>query len=229
MLTRDSVAHLDAYFPVIGGVVTAGFWEPRPLSGPKPGQYHRAWDITARRGAPILAEEDGQVIYHVIYRSPTTKLADQKMPDGKWYWLSNLYRDNYGCMVILRGKSGLIYVHCHLDEPQFFSYMRDNISHQYSGAAYEALTFKEQRTTYNEYVAALITDTHPVDVSLGQRIGAVGNSGYSTGAHVHVQIHAAEDYNSRIDPAELWPKMTYPAEGGAPGTGIKPGADFIPA
>lgn len=233
MVTRESVKGLNPYFPVLMGKVTAGFWEPRPLSGPKLGQYHRAWDIGAPWGTPILAEEDGQLTFHVIYRSPTPNgaspgfSANLTMPDGKWYWLSNLYRDNYGCLVILRAKSGLIYVHCHTDELQFFEYMRALIEAQHGRPAFDAIRPKETRVAYNSYTAAIVTDGIPVMVTKGTRIGAIGSAGYSTGPHVHLQIHAAEDYNSRIDPAELWPMM--PVQNASPAMGPQPGALFIPS
>ena len=213
-------------FPVAGADVTVGFWDLRPYSKPESERtyIHRAWDF--HKGSnpreSIVAPEDGAVFYQVIFRNPTNKTANLAWPDiGQWYMFSNFFYDNMGAMaVVLARESGLIYCMCHLDVDDMFNMLR---------ALRIPYKWERQSSSYNNYLRYVCTFGDLRRVLRGDVIGHVGNAGYSTDYHLHMQVHASRDYNSRIDPAELWPNMPIGRNGCGPSRGTREGADRIPA
>jgi len=82
---------------------------------------------------------------------------------------------------------------------------------------------------YNDYVRWVITYDNMLPVVAGELIGYIGNSGYSTGHHTHLQIHANRGYNSRIDPGTLWPQREINDNGAGPEYGPRDGLGMIPS
>lgn len=214
---------MSAYlFPVKKGRVTTGFYDRRPYSKPiaQRNRYHRGWDIGKGIGyaaGKIVAPEAGLLYFHLIHRSHNKKTASFEWPDGEWYIFSNFFYDNYGCCTVLVGESGKTYMFAHQNEPDFFMLA-------FSVFQIDSLKLNWDKQAYNNWVQALITLDKCVYVRKGARIGTIGNSGYSTADHLHMQIHADKnDYSSRIDPAELWPDMRINDNGDGPEYGTKPG------
>lgn len=202
-------------FPVEGGQVTAGYYDPRPYSKPpeKRDRFHKGWDIASDAERPeILAPETGKLYFHMIVRAPNDYMGDQFWPNSRWYAFSNFYFDTYGCLTLLHGDSGRWYVFAHQDPDTMFSLVRD----------YGIMkSWTREGDGYNRYVRAYLTLDMPVGVSEGDPVGHIGNSGYSTGSHLHMQIHKNRSYQSRIDPAELWPDVYIGSNGDGPDRGPK--------
>jgi len=210
-------------FPVYKGIVTTGFYDPRPYSKPiaERTNYHRGWDIVAsneaERETVIRAPEAGELIFHLIHRSDREQSADFYWPDSNWYIFSRFFFDTYGCCTILLGESGLTYMFAHQDEFEFYRLMLNRCMHNDMKQSRA-----DVRKSYNKWVQSLLTFRQPVAVKQGAPIGMIGNSGYSTGAHLHMQIHEShKDYGSRIDPAELWPDKYIHDNGNGPVKGVK--------
>lgn len=221
-------------FPVVGGVVSVGYYDKRPYSVPEEQRKrnHKAWDMilvdsngASTLGAPIVAPESGKLYFHYMQRytplgdkSPLT--WDVYWPSGTWYIFSNFYYEMYGCITVLVGDSGLTYLFAHQDVDLFFYLLnKQNVS----------ANWIEKSKWYNKRIRGFVTTDNPVDVKSGEKVGFVGNAGYSQVPHVHMQIHEnVKEYDNRIDPAELWPVKHISRNGNGPSVGIKVGADRVP-
>lgn len=215
---------MNYVFPVPEGVVTTGFWDLRPYSKPVSERtyIHRAWDI-AHRGNPqqnIVAPEDGKVVYQVHMRCPLTKSFWAKWPDsGGDYLFSNWFADSMGGVIVFMGRSGYLYAFGHVDiDIVFHMIERYHIPYEWVRKA----------NAYNDYIRYVNTFGHPKTVLAGETLGYIGNAGYSTGYHTHMQVHTNRYYDSRIDPAELWPHQRIFDNGAGPKYGVREGADHIP-
>ena len=219
-------------FPVIGGEVSCGYWQARPLSVPKDKRVlkHRAWDVIRRAqtaeatavvqppvsGSSILSPEDGQLVFQCGYRTPDVgqglgqpMLADQTFPDGRWFWGSNLYHDNYGCITHLWGKSGLIYTFCHQHDYWFWHLARTylvstNVIRGPTDREGMDSNWSVKMVAYNQYVKMFLTLRNPIAVMRGSVVGYLGDSGYSESPHVHMEVRVSDKYEARIDPAAVW-------------------------
>lgn len=209
-------------FPVPDGQVTTGFWNLRPYSKPwKERTYiHRGWDLSRSHTEKIIAPEMGKVFYQFIQRRPQTRTLSQYWPDGDWYMFSNFYYDTMGGVAVLVGQSGKIYCFGHIDVDVIFNMMRNyGIKYQWKG----------KQWAYNDYVKYVNTITWAHVLEPGGTIAYIGNAGYSTATHTHMQIHETRSYNSRIDPAELWPDRKIEDNGAGPEYGPRDGAEHIPS
>jgi hypothetical protein len=180
-------------FPLIGQV-TAKFDQPRPLVGEKT-HVHGAIDIAAPTGTPIYAPEDGWLKGAVIWRPPN--VADWNMRGFDFPW-KNYWQDIFGGILILKGGSGKIHLFCHLYPEQIID--RGEIPKM-------EWDYVEQKDDGRWPVHSMIA-LHGHGVRKGQYIGPVGNAGYSTGSHVHWEIHNAWEvtaYDKRPNPID-WVK-----------------------
>lgn len=214
---------MEFVFPVPGGTVTTGFWDLRPYSK-KPEErtrIHRGWDLAheSTDRARIVAPEDGYVWYHYQLRCPLDKTAWIPWQFDGSYTFSHWYADTMGAVIGLFGESGYMYVFGHIDADIIFHALR---SHSRSYA------WQRDGSAYNNYIHRVLTVDHPTRVKRNQVIGYIGHSGYSTGYHTHMQVHATKAYDSRIDPAELWPNRRIYDNGAGPDYGLREGAPHIP-
>jgi len=132
---------------------------------------------------------------------------------------SNFYYDTMGGVAVFVGRSGKVYCFGHIDVDVIFNMMRNyGIKYQWKG----------KQWAYNDYVKYVNTITCAYVLEAGETIAYIGNAGYSTGVHTHMQIHETRSYNSRIDPAELWPKVKIEDNGAGPEYGPRDGAVHIP-
>lgn len=205
-------------FPVEYGIVTTGYFDPRPYSVPPEERkyFHRAWDISADPGSAIKAPEDGRLYFHSIHRSPQDKTADwfwnPVTPSGQafWYMFSNFYYDAYGACTVLLGEK-YVWLFAHQEEQALGILME----------FYSVIpTWQEKRLAYNDYVRAMLTFGNGIPVVVGSPIGKIGNAGYSTGPHVHMQVHKSLFvYEDRVDPGFVWPSIVISNNGKGPGVG----------
>jgi len=177
------------------------FHQPRPLSASKDKRWHphAAWDLACPTGTPICSPEDGTLYYFLAFRKEITQLLDVidlssspfDMRDHHYFY------DTYGGVILLLGDSGKTHVMAHSYANQLFNKGKD-VQWQYVESA------EDERWP----VSVWHTFTDPHRVIEGESIGAVGNAGFSTGPHVHYEIHSGatwESYLSRVDPAEMFP------------------------
>jgi hypothetical protein len=192
--------------PVLGPV-TAGFYQERPLTAKVKTHNHGAWDIAAPVGAPIAAPEAGYLYYCAFFRPPNSPkridVVAKKiiMPfdfRSHYYWA-----DIYGPMIILQSTT-LTWV----------------ITHSYMNQLYNRGIGASMRWDYVEEdddgrwpICAWHTFGNKLRVDEGERIGYVGNAGFSTGPHIHMEVHKGKSWNNwkdRIDPATIWPEIPTP-------------------
>lgn len=176
----------------VNGKISALWKEPRPLSAPQGERDHPhgAIDISARVNRSIIAPEDGELIYYCAVRSDKTQKWDEVKMDGKPFPFQNYFYDLYGTVLFLKGVSGLWHVMCHSYWNQIFN----RIPVQF--------TYQEQKEDDRFPIFAYHNIDNPVSAKAGQQIGAVGNAGYSTGSHVHYEIHEGvwQKHEDRPDP-----------------------------
>lgn len=193
------------------GPVTAGFAQPRPLTREEKTHIHGAWDIAGPIGREIVSPEDGHVYYCLFLRPPDSSksisnLTDRmKAPfdfDGHYYW-----GDIYGSMIIVAGKTGRVHVLTH-------SY-QNQLQNRGLGATLP-WEYVEEELDKRHPLRALHTFSSALKIHEGRKIGYIGNSGFSTGPHVHWEIHRGRKWNrweDRIDPADYFPKVEAPRYG----------------
>lgn len=179
----------------VEGPISADFFERRPLSAPpeKRDHIHGAIDIAARVGTDIVAPEDGYLFAYIAYR-PDEGRYWPKMPtiDGVPFPFGNYFYDVYGGLLVLRAEERThIIAHCYANQIiNFFTA--------------ERISYYEQKEALRFPLHALYSERIPVFT--GERIGFVGNAGYSTGPHIHWEIHPGYrwfSHEKRSNPEEL--------------------------
>jgi len=197
--------------PIRGGVITTPFDEPRPLSVP-PAQrnhVHGALDIAPGEGSDgiIRAPADGTAQGVVIYRG-----VDPLKGRGGWggpgvvekaeileYPWREYWYDTYGGFVVLYEPSGRMHLLCHIRPKNLLNPQPGPARYPFRYAYYIE---ENEETRW----ACHMMLTEPTQVRAGQPLAPVGNAGYSTGKHVHWEIHHTstriDDYAARVNPEE---------------------------
>jgi len=170
-------------FPIDGPRKISARWdELRPLSAPveERNHVHGAIDIAAPVGTSILAPEDGSVFYYRALRPNDREVWDDEVlgPRGLRFPFKNYFYDTFGAIAILEGDSGLVHLFAH-------SYFRQHFS-RFPAAAW---TYQEQIETSRFVIECMHTFTMPRRVYAGREIARSGNAGYSSGPHIHWEIH----------------------------------------
>lgn len=181
---------MDRY-PATDGTWTAGFDQPRPLGSEKPTHKHAAQDIGNESGEPVLAPEDGEAFGFAALRPKRMFWKALPVVHGRVFDWANYFYDTFGGLVVVRGDSGVTHIIAHSWLNQIFNLP------PLSGEPVS--TFEPPDHCWP---VALWTDAVPVHA--GQRVGSVGSAGFSTGPHVHWEIHEGDRWQrheNRIDPA----------------------------
>ena len=183
-------------FPV-KGTISAGFNELRPLSKPLESRdhVHGAIDIAAPVNTPIYVPEDGELFIAQIVRSNKRgKWNEMKWKDREAFPFQNYFYDVYGSIILLVSKdTGYYHFFCHSWWNQLYN--KKIVSK-------ELVTYQEEKRTKRFPIFSYHNLKSPVNVKEGDIIGYVGNAGFSTGSHVHYEIHdnKFQKYEDRIDP-----------------------------
>ena len=182
------------------GKITSGFIEPRPLSNP--GKHkHGAIDIRAFTGSIIKAPESGTVFAYIGIRyQEATYWPKMPMIHGKPFHWCNYFYDMYGGILVLQAHDGNprmvtrthIMAHCYGNQIFNDSILADFPQH-----------WIEEKEDKRFPIHGHYSD--PIVICEGDPIGFVGNAGYSTGSHLHWEIHHGykwEKHEDRVNPED---------------------------
>lgn len=184
----------------VDGPTTSRFDDPRPLSNP--GQHpHGALDIAAQVGAPINAPEAGDYFFLALCRRDRNVTADRvpwsQLQLGFDFQQHYYFYDIYGGIIILLADSGRAHILAHSYRNQIFNKI----------ASPQRETIITIESSADERFPAIVGEvTTPMRADPGDCIGYVGNAGYSTGAHVHWEVHPEyvwHRHRNRVDPEGL--------------------------
>lgn len=186
----------------VDGPITAPFDQMRPLSRPveERTHVHGAIDIAAPIGAMIKAPEAGLVACAAIMRRDEL-VRSAKIPSFPLPFdiiAHHYFLDIYGGLIILHAeKSGRTHVITHSYRRQMF----------YRWAPIAGVPVSVAESPEDErFPSCMVEYTDPIQVEAGETIGFVGNAGWSTGPHIHWEIHPGNRWTphaARVDPARL--------------------------
>ncbi|MFP4378693.1 MAG: M23 family metallopeptidase [Spirochaetales bacterium] len=186
--------------PVPGSRLTAPFDQMRPLSVPESQRthVHGAIDLAAPVGTPILATEAGMLYYFVAFRPTRNReLAELELDNEPFDFAGHPYfYDTYGALIVLLGESGKTHLFCHSFMNQLFNDPPVRVRWRYK----ESPAIERHPLT-----AFYTTNGYGRYVHEGDHIGDVGSAGYSTGPHVHYEMHSGrrwQPHGDRPNPAE---------------------------
>ena len=187
----------------IDGIITADFNQPRPLSNPGD-HIHGAIDIQGNVNDIIKAPEDGKAFCYVGIRPKTGKYWPEMIQlHGLNFPYLNYFYDLYGGIIVLQvfdsTERNIIRTHVitHTYGNQIFN---KSVFRKYS--SYTNYWYEEKKDCRFPIIAHC---TSIINVVKGANIGLVGNAGYSTGSHIHWEIHHGykwERYEDRINPED---------------------------
>ena len=175
----------------VHGKLTSSFYDPRPLSNP--GKHiHGAVDIAAPIGEKIFAPEDGLLVSYMGIRNKDGQywpIGEYPQSGRRDFPFSNYFYDMYGGLLVLQGYSGRthLFAHCYGNQLWNISPVMQIIDKPYH----------EEKEDKRFPLVAWISKQAPV--KNGQHIGYVGNAGFSTGPHVHYEIHPSYAWHKHAD------------------------------
>ncbi len=181
--------------PIPNGRITAPFAQPRPLGGPTT-HIHGAIDIAASLGsAPnptAVAPVSGIARFHQFLRpSIDVRWPNSEKEDIPALLVQNYFYDLYGGVITIRADDDTLHI----------------LTHFYASSLWARSIpgYIESRFP-GRFPCIAIVGT-PFRVSEGQSLVPVGNAGFSTGHHIHWEIHPGQrqiyDYADRLDPEKL--------------------------
>ena len=179
--------------PLPSGRITAPFLQPRPLDGPKT-HIHGAIDVAPQfpRQYAVAPVSGTAQFFQFLRPNTETRFPASDKPGIMSHPYHNYFYDLYGGLIAIREKgSSRLHILTHFWANDFWTR--------------KAPDYIESRAPGRFPCVALMGD--PFGVLEGERLAPVGNAGYSTGAHIHWEIHPTSDiitpYEQRLDPEQL--------------------------
>jgi len=191
--------------------ITAPFNQPRPLNARVKDHIHGAIDLISledekgRRNSEIIAPEAGDLYYFYLLRNLPTRNGFESLNIDKIspfdFRNSPYFYDIYGgvIMVISDDKK----------RTHFMTHSWINqITNRLPAPIGNKIWYKPLESETVERFPIILHHTFkmPYRVTEGETVGYIGSAGFSTGLHVHWEIHNGTVWNKhedRIDPAKL--------------------------
>jgi len=183
---------------------TSPFEEKRPLSVPinQRTHIHGAEDLAPFSKAIILAPEDGTLYFFCAIRNSLDRQM-KEVQKSSWpfdFKNHNYFYDLYGGIILLISKNReRTHIMTHSYRNQIFNQTNIKISLEESP--------KDERFP----ICVEHSFNNPKEVKEGDELCGVGNAGFSTGYHIHWEIHNGiewNNFNDRIKP-RLWLKEIF--------------------
>ena len=190
-------------FPVkIDYKISTGFDEMRPLSLPveKRTHPHGAIDIAVPIGTDIIAPENGEVHWQIQFRRGDSYHNVYWPYTEQPYAFRNYFYETFGGLCILYGESGKTHVFAHIRAEDILMLYRGTRADNYYTEDIDGPDAFHLFVNWNSLVKMREGDT----------ICYSGNSGFSTGPHIHYEIHQGRDFTphaDRTNPLDLWPTL----------------------
>ena len=147
----------------------------------------------------FFAPENGLLYILLFIRSNKQETWNEvQWRDGEKFPFQNYFYDLYGSVILLVGHmTGYFHVFCHSWWNQLFN---KNVVDKYS------IEYQEEKRVERFPIKSFHNLALPAHVNKGDLIGYLGNAGFSTGPHVHYEIHdnKFQKYEERIDPEKLF-------------------------
>lgn len=177
--------------PIKGGRITGHFNDP---SKSDPNRIHGALDVAPDNLRDIVAPVNGVVMGWIAHRQePGTYWPELPHFYDLDFPFANYFYDMFGGVIILQRNNGETHIITH-------SYGRQLTERP--APFYNWRWIEEEKVTRWPIFGLYSSRTV---VEKGEVIGRVGNAGFSTGAHVHWEVHPTSDWHShvnRIDPEQ---------------------------
>ncbi|MFN3347282.1 MAG: hypothetical protein ACK42E_05705 [Candidatus Bipolaricaulaceae bacterium] len=184
--------------PIRGGRITASFLEPRPLSpsgapSPHPTHIHGALDIAGGNGRCIAPVSGTARFLQFLRQTPGATFLSWDKPEILALAPRSYFYDTYGGILTIEDPlTGYYHI----------------LTHFWASSLWSRLTphYLESAATTRDPCIALTSKPFPVRE--GEELLPVGNAGFSTGAHIHWEIHPASGpelrpHSERLDPQLL--------------------------
>lgn len=183
--------------PLPRGTITASFYQPRPFKDPT--HIHGALDISYGTGPfpdhRAVAPCTGTLVAYQFLRAPGSTWDPAEKASILHQPPRHYFYDTYGGLITIEEPNGRYHILTHF----WAAALHDRFKMRYVESSYVPKTLSPSFPC-----VAFISD--PVKIREGDPLVLIGSAGYSTGSHIHWEIHPTRKlvpYADRIDPASL--------------------------